>query len=61
MKALKIRERERVQASPPPGHRQSWTEWQVVQGRKVISRHDFKEQAERFVRAAEADRKGQPE
>lgn len=28
----------------------AWTEWQVVDGRKVVGRHDFREQAERQAR-----------
>jgi hypothetical protein len=47
MTDLKIRLRERVLASPRDGERQSWTEYQVVQGRRVISRHDTEDQARR--------------
>lgn len=57
---LKIRERERRQASPPGGadmHRQAWTEFQVVDGRKVIGRHDFRHQAEKHIEKIEAERK----
>ena len=49
VRKLTIRERHRVNASPREGERQSWVEWQVVEGRKVLSRHDFKEQAERAM------------
>jgi len=44
---LKIRVRDRVQASPPPGMRQGWTEYQVVDGRKVVGKFDTREQAKR--------------
>lgn len=47
-----LRERERCQASPPAGadmHRQRWTEWQVVHGRKIVSRHDLRDQALRWI------------
>jgi len=42
-----IRERERIRASPKAGLRQQWTEFQVVQGRTVVSRHDTYRQAEK--------------
>lgn len=42
---LTIRSRERRQASLREGLRQAWTEWQVVDGRRVVSRHDFEHQA----------------
>lgn len=42
---LKIRHRERVQASPKRGLRQGWDEYQVVKGRKIIARFDTLEQA----------------
>ena len=42
---LKIRLRDRVQSSPREGLSQAWSEWQVVDGNKVISRHDFEHQA----------------
>ena len=32
-----------------PGHRQAWTEVQVVEGRRVVARFDFVEQAERWI------------
>lgn len=47
--AFTIRERRRVQASPPPNHRQEWYEWQVVWGRRVVSRHDIRKQADDWV------------
>ena len=37
--------KERRCASPREGLRQSWTEWQVVEGRRVVSRHDTERQA----------------
>lgn len=44
-----IRLRHRVQASPKPGLRQSWYEYQVVQGRRIIHRADMLHQAERWA------------
>lgn len=43
---VKIREKIRRCASPKDGLRQKWTEWQVVEGRKVLSRHDTEAQAQ---------------
>jgi hypothetical protein len=43
--AKKLRYRRRINASPPPGLRQAWDEYQVWQGRKIIGRYDFREQA----------------
>lgn len=41
----RIIEKQRRCASPREGMRQSWTEWQVVDGRRVLSRHDTEKQA----------------
>lgn len=49
MANVTIRLRDRVQASPKPGLRQSWSEYQVVQGRKIIHRADLRYQAERWA------------
>lgn len=46
-----IRERTRTTASPKPGMRSQWTEYQVVNGRKIVSRHDMFKHA---LRAAQA-------
>lgn len=54
MAALTIRYRERVQASPKEGLRQSWTEYQVVEGRRVLSRHDSEEQAKAWIETHDA-------
>ena len=35
---FKIRERERVQASRAFGLRDSWREWQIVKGKRIIAR-----------------------
>lgn len=48
-KEFKIRYRERVCASPKAGRRQSWGEYQVIDGRKVIARFDLRHQAEKFI------------
>lgn len=40
-----IRYRDRVQSSPPRGMRQSWGEYQVVEGRKIVGRFDLLSQA----------------
>jgi len=45
MMAYKIRERRRVCASPKDGMCGEWTEYQVVDGQRIVSRHDIKEQA----------------
>ena len=47
---VNIRLRERRLASPPEGMRQSWAEWQVCQGRRVLSRHDTEQCARKWVR-----------
>lgn len=41
----RVVEKQRRLASPREGTRQAWTEWQVVLGQRVISRHDTREQA----------------
>lgn len=46
---LKIRIQNRRQASPPAGMRAEWTEYQVMEGRKILSRHDFQEQAVKWI------------
>lgn len=40
-----IRYRDRVQASRSAGLRQSWGEYQVVDGRKIVGRYDLLKQA----------------
>lgn len=44
-RSLRVVEKQRRLASPRDGERQSWTEWQVLDGRKVLSRHDTQRQA----------------
>lgn len=46
---MKLRKRERRVASPGDGLRQRWTEWQVVSGRRVLSRYDTEEQARKWI------------
>ncbi len=46
---LTVRLRVRRNASPKDGLRQIWDEWQVCDGRKVISRHDTEAQAQRAL------------
>lgn len=49
-RGFKIRERERIDSSPPPGMRQSWIEWQVVGPRgRVLARRDTLDQAKRWI------------
>lgn len=45
--AYKIVCQDRRLASPPQGQKQAWTEYQVKEGRKVISRWDTQDQAEK--------------
>jgi hypothetical protein len=40
-----IRKRERVDSSPPSGMSQTWTEYQVVIGRKIVGRYGSVEAA----------------
>lgn len=44
-RGLRVVEKQRRRASPRDGHKQAWTEWQVIDGRKVLSRHDTHRQA----------------
>ena len=52
---FKIRKRERVQSSPPAGQDQTWTEYQVVAGRKIVARCGTLEEALRDYPGAELD------
>ncbi len=42
---IKVVEVERSTSSPREGQRAAWTEYQVRQGRRVLSRHDLRTQA----------------
>jgi hypothetical protein len=42
----RIRKQDRRLASPKPGLRQGWTEYQVTLGRKVVARYDTLKQAQ---------------
>jgi hypothetical protein len=53
MSNYKIRVKERINSSPREGERQSWTEYQVMEGRTIVYRGDTQEQAERFIANAE--------
>lgn len=53
MTDTRIIRKERRLASPPEGMRQAWVEWQVVRGRKVLSRHDTEAQAVAAKKAME--------
>ena len=48
---LKIKRRERFQSGSPNGMRPGWTEYQMWEGRKIISRHDTYEQARNAAHA----------
>lgn len=50
MTKLKIRKRERRGYVKEAGRHSAWTEFQVVDGRRVIGRFDFERQAEELVR-----------
>lgn len=41
-----IRKRRRSLASPKRGMKNGWDEWQVVDGRRIVSRHDSELQAQ---------------
>jgi len=45
---LRIRRRLMYRASPKAGLKSSWIEYQVVEGRRVVSRHDLASQAQRW-------------
>jgi hypothetical protein len=46
---LKTRKRDRFQASPPRGLKQEWTEWQVIDGRRVVARFDTDSEADAWI------------
>lgn len=48
MAEVKIRYREVMQQAGPGREYGRFPEYQVVQGRKILSRHDLREQAERW-------------
>lgn len=52
----KIRKRDRIHSSPPAGMSQEWTEWQVVDGRKIIARCSSLEAAEEKAAELEAEK-----
>lgn len=51
----KIRERDRYVASPKEGEKGAWTEYQLVAGRKVLSRHDTLKQAQEALVKMQSD------
>jgi len=57
IETLKIRHRYRRGYVKELGCYSNWQEYQVVNGRKILSRHDTQDQAER-ARAALASQKG---
>ena len=46
-----IQERERFNASPKPGERSTWTEYQVLHGNKIIERCATRAEAHRRLEA----------
>ena len=46
---FRIRKRERIQSSRPEGLDASWTEYQVLNGRRIVARLETREQAERWI------------
>jgi hypothetical protein len=52
---FKIRVRDRQNSSPKAGLRQSWSEYQVVSGTKVIARFELLHQAQKEYPGAELD------
>lgn len=49
----KIKEKERFLSSPKEGMSQSWIEYQVWEGRRIVSRQDTYEQAEKWIEGRE--------
>lgn len=52
---LKIRRRERRGHCKEAGGYRGWTEYQVVDGRKIVRRFDMRSQAETFIRVDRMD------
>lgn len=52
---LKIRQRERSGYVREAEGYQIWTEYQVVQGRKIIARFEIESQAEKFIAKRKAE------
>ncbi len=50
----KIRKRDRIHSSPPAGMSQEWTEYQVIEGRKIVARCGSQEAAEEVIAELEA-------
>ena len=47
---LKLRQRQRFYGAPKDGERGGWyTEWQIVDGRKVLHRNEIKEWAVKWA------------
>lgn len=56
MTSLRVVEKHRRCASPREGNKQSWWEYQVKDGRRVLSRHDVREHAEAELVKIRAER-----
>lgn len=56
---IKIRCRTVAVRNRRPGERSHIDEWQVVMGRKILSRHDAKDQAEDWITKNATLKKGQ--
>lgn len=48
---LTIRKRDRIKSSPRTGLSKSWTEYQVCEGRTILSRHCTESEAERWIKS----------
>jgi hypothetical protein len=53
-KGLSLRIQPRRAASPQPGHRQAWTEYQILMGRRVVARFPTLKQAQDKLASMEA-------
>lgn len=49
MPGYTIRKRQLRNASPKRGMKSAWEEWQVLDGRRIVSRHDTEKQANEWV------------
>lgn len=56
LETIKVRQRMRRGGKPSQGLDYTWTEWQVVSGRTVVSRHDLQKFAEEAAESLRSSR-----